>query len=70
VFDISIYKKLVAAELEKVIKKPESFDAHLLNRLSVMRFSFWKDAPADTDTLCWVSIINFAALDLLGKDQG
>jgi len=64
VFDISVYKQRVAAELQRV-----DFDPHMLNRLSVIKLSIWKDRPVDVETPCWICIINFTALDLLGKDQ-
>jgi hypothetical protein len=64
VFDMGEYKRRVTAELQK-----SDFDPHLLNRLSVIKLSFWRDRVIEVETPCWICIINFVALDLLGKEN-
>ena len=62
---MAVFKKKVAEEIVK-----PNFDAFNLTRLCVIGFSFVAGALRDTDLPVWVTILNFSALDLLGKDNG
>ena len=52
-----------------LVRNPEDHDPGAIYRLSML-IECRRDRPNDVETPCWVSVVNFAALDLLGKDQG
>ena len=59
------YKSHIALQLQK-----PSIDQRKLQALSMVSFAFVRNTFGDLDTPCWVSIMNFSALDVLGNDRG
>jgi len=62
---VDVFKQRIAKELLK-----SNWDPYFLARSCVFSFAFTKDTPRDVETPSWVCVINFAALDLLGRSSG
>lgn len=58
------YKLRISNELRK-----PSIDAGHLHRLAMVSFSFIRNTFDDLETPCWVTVINFSALNQLGQEQ-
>ena len=66
IFSMDKYKKYIEAEL----LSRRAVDHSRLLQLSMISLCFDANTFDDLDTPCWISIINFCALDLLGKPLG
>ena len=64
IFDMKEFKNHIAEELRK-----PTIESARLHRLCLVSFSFIRNTFDDMDTPCWVTVINFTALNTLGKDQ-
>lgn len=64
IFCMNEYKSHIALELQKPV-----IDQRKLQALSMISFAFVRNTFDDLDTPCWVTIVNFTALDVLGNDR-
>ena len=65
IYDIEIFKQHLAYAIQK-----GEFDEMALQRLSVVSLSFVRNTFDDHKTPCWISVLNFCALDMLGNKYG
>ena len=59
------YKSQIALELQQ-----QTINQRRLQMLSIVSFAFNRNTFDDLDTPCWVSVMNFNALDMLGNERG
>ena len=59
------FKSHIALELKKPV-----IDSKRLHRLCVTSFSFCRNTFDDLETPCWICVINFCAIRILGEEKG
>ena len=63
---MNIFKRHVAEQFNN----SSDIDESKLQLMSMVSFCFERNTFQDLETPCWITMINFSALDVLGNEKG